>query len=148
MDLKKISKLTEMLSACRELEEVAGGLYENLQDAQRQELHNSTKKAAEEARKQRAKVAKEFPPAQRARCTAQSRLQVTLDELNETLMSNAQQEKLGVIVFFSFMFFCLSLGIQFLKVSSTFREIPFVVPVLGDGLNIKVCGLWYTNFEP
>ena len=109
MDLKKISKLTEMLSACRELEEVAGGLYENLQDAQRQELHNSTKKAAEEARKQRAKVAKEFPPAQRARCTAQSRLQVTLDELNETLMSNAQQEKLGcdcvIVCFFRLCFF-------------------------------------------
>jgi len=92
MDLKT-STLTEMLSACRELEEVAAGLHENLQDPKRRQLHICTKKEAEEARKQRAKVGKEFPPAQRARCTAQSRLQVTLDELNETLMSNTQQEK-------------------------------------------------------
>lgn len=102
MDLKT-STLTEMLSACRELEEVAAGLHENLQDAKRRQLHICTKKEAEDARKQRAKVAKEFPPAQRARCTAQSRLQVTLDALNETLMSNTQQERLGVI---SFCFFC------------------------------------------
>ena len=113
MDLKT-STLTEMLSACRELEEVAAGLHENLQDPKRRQLHICTKKEAEEARKQRAKVGKEFPPAQRARCTAQSRLQVTLDELNETLMSNTQQERLGVISFFFFrftyFFFFLSFG--------------------------------------
>lgn len=93
MDLKGTHSLTlgEAAKACRDLEETAVRLYSQLQNP-KQDLQQA-RESAFAARRQQEKVASEFPAAQRSRRTAQSRLQSTLEELNDTLLSNTQQTK-------------------------------------------------------
>ena len=93
MDLKGTRSLADAAHACRDLEEMASKLYSRLHDPARQDSLKEAREDALSARRQQEKVASEFPAAQRSRRTAQSRLQSTLDELNDTLLSNAQQEK-------------------------------------------------------
>lgn len=85
--------LADAAHACRELEETAARLYSQLHDPRKQDSLKKAQENASAARKQHEKVASEFPAAQRSRHTAQSRLQSTLEELNDTLLSIAQQEK-------------------------------------------------------
>lgn len=93
MDLKGMRSLTlgETAKACRDLEETAARLYSQLQNP-KQDLEK-TRASAFAARRQQEKFASEFPAAQRSRRTAQSRLQSTLEELNDTLLSNTQLTK-------------------------------------------------------
>ncbi|CAK9010007.1 unnamed protein product [Durusdinium trenchii] len=81
----------EMCNACRQLEEAAAALFARLQTARRRCVVVGEEVSF--ASLQREKAASEFPPVQRSRCQAQSRLQSTLEELSGVLLSNTQQEK-------------------------------------------------------